>query len=117
MHLLKLKSELCRLTPKTRLYNVEVPIIGLTGGIATGKTTVAKKFENLGALVINADLLVKQIYQTSEAFDFVSTHFKNAIINSKIDFTLLRKEVFKDDESKSLIEKFIYPRIEGQFLN
>ena len=114
---MKLKSEYIKLNSNKRLYQLPVPILGLTGGIATGKSTVAELFENEMIPVINADLLVKDIYAQTEAYEFILNNFKKAIINKKIDFQVLRTIAFTNDESKTIIEEFIYERLPLSFMN
>ena len=101
MHLLKLKPELITLNTSNRLYGVDIPIVGLTGGIASGKSTVSELFKERGAAVICADNLVKKIYQTDEALEFVLTNFPHCIENNKITFPLLRKELVTNESSKN----------------
>jgi dephospho-CoA kinase len=59
----KLKNNWVTKNKSNRLYEVPVPILGLTGGISTGKSTVAQLFREAGIPVIDADQLVKGIYQ------------------------------------------------------
>jgi dephospho-CoA kinase len=109
---MEIKKELIRLNKEQRLYNIEKPIIGLTGGIATGKSSISNYLKSKYHLeIIDADLLVKEIYQTSEAIDFVENHASEAVKNNLIDFTLLRKLVFTNNELKKNIENFIYSKL------
>lgn len=114
---MKLKNEFIRLTPKTRLYQLNIPIIGLTGGIASGKSTVSKELSAKGFYVIDADQLVKSIYNTQEAFNFVSSEFPTAVTDSNINFKILRQKVFLEKNAKELVEKFIYQRLPEAFMN
>ena len=63
---MKLKIEYQRLTPEKRLYQSDIPVIGLTGGIASGKSSVARLLAMKGFTIISADKLVKNIYQWPE---------------------------------------------------
>lgn len=114
---MKLKSELVRLNSKQRLYQLPIPILGLTGGIATGKSTVANLFKQKVIPVISADALVKSIYALTESQDFVTDNFSEAINGANIDFQALRKIAFSSEKSKSLIEDFIYQRLPKAFMN
>ncbi|MCY4523151.1 MAG: dephospho-CoA kinase, partial [Halobacteriovoraceae bacterium] len=60
---MKLKRKHVRLTPKERLYNLHNPLVGLSGGIAGGKSTVAEFFKEKNIKVICADVLVKRLYR------------------------------------------------------
>ena len=72
---MKLKEEYISKEVNTRLYQTPVPVIGLTGGIASGKSTVSKKLEEKGFPIICADALVHQIYDMEETKNFISHHF------------------------------------------
>lgn len=113
----KLKSKWITKDPAGRLYNLKVPVVGLTGGIATGKSTVAALLRNENLAVIDADALVKKIYQTKEAHDFVQLHFREAVNEGKIDFRHLRASVFGDPKKQELIEQFIYSKLPAEFLS
>jgi dephospho-CoA kinase len=112
---MKLKKEYERLTPEQRLYHSAVPIIGLTGGIASGKTTVSRLLEAKGFTVVSADQLVKNIYKWPESIHFIKTNFPECMMNEEIDFKRLREKVFQDENTKKLIEIFIYQRLPQAF--
>ncbi len=78
----------------TRLYHIDIPIIGLTGGIATGKSTVSKMLIENGLPLICADSLVKEIYKDNEAKAFIRNLVPDAIINDEINFPALREHFF-----------------------
>lgn len=112
---MKLRPEWIRRDVATRLYGVDRPLIGLTGGIATGKTTVSHLLAAAGLGVINADLLVKEIYATEEALQFVRGNFPEVISDGGIDFRHLRQKVFSDADAKTKVEAFIYQRLPAAF--
>lgn len=112
-----LKNKWVTKNVQERLYHLSVPVVGLTGGIATGKSTVAELFGQRGCPVIDADRLVKNIYQTSEALNFIQRHFPNAISEGKIDFKKLRSLVFGDSLKQQLVEQFIYSKLPAEFLS
>lgn len=111
----KLKDKWITKTPVTRLYNLEKPIIGLTGGIATGKSTVTHILKNLGFEILDADLLVKEIYATKEAKNFIAMNFPQSIHENKINFPKLREIFFASPQNKNLIESFIYSKLPEMF--
>lgn len=111
----KLKAKWITKTPETRLYQIPVPIIGLTGGIGTGKSTVAALFRKKGIPVIDADQLVKNIYQRTETHSFLQTHFPDVINNGVIDFKTLREIAFHDAQAKKMIEDYIYSHLPNEF--
>lgn len=110
-----LKASLVKLTPDERLYNYEKPLIGLTGGIATGKSAVTKYLREQGLKVIDADQLVKSIYETDECLEFIKINFPVAWKNGAINFPKLRELFFQDLKNKAAIETFIYERLPEAF--
>lgn len=112
---MKLKAKFNKLTEAQRLYGLDKPIIGLTGGIATGKSTVTKILEAKGLIVLDADRLVKSIYQGQEAKDFIKKNFPKAWIDNEISFPKLRELFFHDPKIKESVETFIYARLPKAF--
>lgn len=111
----KLRNKWITKDQSSRLYNTPVPIVALTGGIATGKTTIAQMFRDHDIPVIDADQLVKGIYQKKESFDFVSQHFLEALIDNSIHFKTLRELAFKTPENQAKLEAFIYAQMPAAF--
>lgn len=108
----KLKLNYIRLNSNTRLYNAPLPIIGLTGGIATGKSTASTKLKQMGIPVIDADQLVKKIYHMSETIVYIrSLDPKFIQKDDSVDFSELRKTFFSRAELKSKIEEHIYQNL------
>lgn len=112
----KIKPEFNRLGEDNRLYKLKVPVIGLTGGVATGKSTVTKKLKGLGIPVIEADKLVHDIYAKDQSISFIKENFPTAITGNKIDFKALRKIFFENTKAQEKIENFIYAQLEKEFL-
>lgn len=111
-----LKNEFIKNTAENRLYNISIPIIGLTGGVATGKSTVSKIFRDQGYPLICADELVHQIYEKEESLNFIQSKWPSAIGNGKVDFKVLREIFFGQKEAKAQIEDFIYSHLKEEFL-
>lgn len=111
-----LKDKFITLEQTKRLYELPVPVIGLTGGISTGKSTVAKMLEQQGLSVIDADHLVKSIYKMDETKKYVQKNHPEVIVNQEINFKALREKVFKDAKVKQDIEAFIYQRLPEAFM-
>jgi len=89
-------------------------IIGLTGGIASGKSTVAETLGQLGAHVIDADKLGHNAYVSgSEAFDLVvSTFGKDTVgTDGEIDRKVLGSKVFGRPESLKKLTNIVWPAI------
>ena len=72
----EIKPEFRRLNPKDRLFELSVPLIGLTGSIATGKSSASKFFNNIGCPIICADTLVKTIYSLTSSVSFIKRSYK-----------------------------------------
>jgi dephospho-CoA kinase len=111
----KLKSNNINLDEKSRLYRCPVPIVGLTGSIATGKSTVSGILRDLGLQIIDADSLVKEIYKDQATLNFIKALVPSVINNSQIDFKHLREAFFKDEQIKFQIEQYIYQELPEKF--
>jgi len=92
-------------------------VVGLTGGIGSGKSLAAQFFSQLGALVIDADQLARSaIERGSEGFDEVLLRFGDAVLkNGDIDRVALGQIVFENPEAKKDLEEIIHPRIRAEF--
>ena len=89
-------------------------IIGLTGGIGSGKSTVAKYFAGLGITVIDADLIAHQLTSPNQpAFNEIIAHFDRAILkqDSTLDRAKLRRIIFADAQQKMWLENLLHPLI------
>lgn len=89
-------------------------LIGLTGGIASGKSTVATILKRLGAAVINADDLSREVVQPGkDAWKEIVDTFGNGIIqeDKTLDRGKLRKIVFDDPVARRKLEAIIHPRV------
>ncbi|MEA1956536.1 MAG: dephospho-CoA kinase [Campylobacterota bacterium] len=84
--------------------------IALTGGIATGKSTVASLLALNGMRVIDADTISHEILDTSSEW-VKDTFGLEYINNSKVDRTKLGKLVFSDADAKKTLEEYLHPKI------
>jgi dephospho-CoA kinase len=87
-------------------------IIGLTGGIGAGKSTVAKVFKTLGIPVFNADEVAKELMQTSPLIRAKLIHTFGAQVYTpagELDKTYLAKIVFKDAHQLELLNAIVHP--------
>ncbi len=88
--------------------------IGLTGGIASGKTTVANLFAALGVTIVDTDVLSREVVEPgSPLLGQITDHFGLAVRSD--DGTLnrqeLRKRVFEDPEQRKWLEALLHPAI------
>jgi len=92
-------------------------VVGLTGGIGSGKSLAAQFFSQLGALVIDADQLARSaIERGSEGFDEVLLRFGDTVLkNGDIDRVALGQIVFENPQAKKDLEEIIHPRIRAEF--
>ncbi len=102
-------------TSEQRLYQLNVPLIGLTGGIATGKSTVANLMREHGLDIIDADALVKLAYQMPHVKNTIAQWCPAAMKAEEIDFKILREHVFSDSDLKERVEKLIYVELPELF--
>lgn len=92
----------------------QLKIVGLTGGVASGKTTVANMFKKLGAIIVDADELARTaVARGSEAFQKIIEEFGNNFLDKdgELDRKKLGKSVFSDATKKEKLEKIIHPVI------
>jgi dephospho-CoA kinase len=89
-------------------------LIGLTGGIASGKSTVAKILAELGAAIINADDLAREVVEPErEAWHEIVAAFGADILQADraIDRQKLRAIIFNDANARRKLEAIIHPRV------
>ena len=94
-------------------------LLGVTGGIACGKTVVANMLEELGAVLIDLDLIARQVVEPGKpALRETIDYFGREVLQE--DGTLDRKKlsglVFSDSEKREKLEGFTHPRIFEELL-
>jgi dephospho-CoA kinase len=95
-------------------------LLGVTGGIATGKSTVSKMLEELGSPIIDFDVLARDVVEPGKpAYEQIVAFFGEQVLAD--DGTLDRKKlsdiVFKDMEKRKKLESFTHPQIGVEFFN
>lgn len=91
-------------------------LIGLTGGIGSGKTTVAKMFAAKGIPVYIADEEAKKLMNTSEIIQAIESEFGKEIVkNGKINRTLLAEKVFNKKEKLNALNQIVHPAVKEDF--
>lgn len=89
-------------------------IIGLTGGIVSGKTTVADMFRELGADIIDADIIAREVVRPKKkAWEKIVKHFGVGILreNQEINRKKLGNIVFSDKNKLKLLNQITHPEI------
>jgi len=91
--------------------------IGLTGGIASGKSTVSMEFGRLGAIVIDADQIARELIRPHEPLwreiiDYFGTEIQRADLT--IDRLRLGEKVFADEAERAVLNKMIHPEIKRE---
>lgn len=88
--------------------------VGLSGGIGSGKSTVAKMLADLGAVVIDADAIAKEVLEPGQTgYQNVVTHFGNDVVDASgnIDRKKLAKLVFNDESQLACLEGIVHPAV------
>ena len=89
-------------------------IIGLTGGIASGKSLVADLFAQRGVVVVDTDIVAREVVEPgSPALEEIRTSFGDAVIaaDGSLDRSVMRDIVFNDDQMRRELESILHPRI------
>jgi len=92
-------------------------IVGLTGGIGSGKTAVSDLFQDLGITIVDADLASRVVVEKGrEELNKIAEHFSKDILNSsgELDRAKLREVIFKSEEEKLWLESLLHPAIASQ---
>lgn len=93
--------------------------IGLTGGIASGKTAVSDRFAELGATVIDTDVIARQVVASGQpALAEIRAAFGDDVFNDNgaLDRSAMRQLVFADDASRKQLEAILHPKIQAETL-
>ncbi len=92
-------------------------IIGLTGGIGSGKTAVSDLFQDLGITIVDADLASRVVVEKGrEELNKISDHFGQDILTKEgeLDRAKLREIIFNSEEEKLWLESLLHPAIAAQ---
>lgn len=88
--------------------------IGLTGGIASGKSTVADMFAELGVPIIDTDVIAREVVEQGQpALDEIRTRFGDEVFDAdgQLDRSAMRKRIFSDEDARLELEAILHPRI------
>lgn len=95
-------------------------VYGLTGGIASGKSTVAGMFGDFGAVVIDADQIARQVVEPGkDAYNKIREAFGKEVLlpNGGLDRRKLRRIVFTDTEKRKLLDSIVHPEVMRETAN
>jgi len=90
------------------------PVVGLTGGIACGKTTVAGMFSELGIPIIDADELAREVVQPgTPGLSEIVREFGETVLDAegRLDRQAMGEVVFRDSEARKKLNAILHPRI------
>lgn len=94
-------------------------IVGLTGGIGSGKTEVSRRFEQLGITVVDADVVAREIVNTgSSSLSAISEHFGQDILNANgtLNRVQLRLRIFENPDERRWLENLLHPIIRKEIV-
>ena len=94
-------------------------IVGLTGGIGSGKTTVANLFAKHGITLVDADIVARQVVQPdSRGLRAISAHFGPTILlpNGELDRAKLREQIFSTPSEREWLNQLLHPMIREEML-
>ena len=94
-------------------------VIGLTGGIGSGKSTITAMFADLGIDIVDADIIARKVVAPkSKALKQISEHFGAQFIlpNGHLNRALLRSQVFSNEQDKTWLNNLLHPLIRQRML-
>ena len=92
--------------------------LGLTGGIGSGKTTIAKKFIERGIPVLNTDLLARDMMESNETIisSMIKTFGELSYIDNKLNRKYIADIVFNDSKQLGLLNKITHPIVRQEII-
>jgi dephospho-CoA kinase len=92
--------------------SARVPFVGLTGGIAAGKSEALKTLERLGAETLSSDVVVHELLTTGDIRDQLVERFGDEVApDGQIDRGKVAEQVFGDDDRREWLEGILWPRV------
>lgn len=95
-------------------------VVGLTGGIGSGKTAVSDRFKAKGITVVDADVVAREVVEPgTKALGQIAEHFGAGIIQADgtLDRAALRKKVFQNEAERKWLEQLLHPLIGETIFN
>jgi dephospho-CoA kinase len=94
-----------------------MPLVALTGGIASGKSTIAARLAEHGAVVVDADRIVRDVQQPgSRVLDAIAAEFGSRVIlaDGTLDRSALGAAVFGDDDAVRRLNAIVHPAVRAE---
>lgn len=91
-------------------------VVALTGGIASGKSAVSDRFAELGAPIIDTDVIAREVVEPgSEGLAEIERAFGRDVMDGDaLDRAALRRRIFDDPEARARLERILHPRIAAE---
>lgn len=92
-------------------------VVGLTGGIASGKSVVSDAFEQLGVAIIDTDVIARGLVEPGQpALDEIVQVFGEACLDERkrLDRSAVRRKIFADETARRQLESILHPRIRAR---
>ena len=93
-------------------------VFGLTGGIATGKSTVSRMFRELGEVVLDADEVAREVVEPGQpALEEIAARFPGVVgTDGRLDRARLAERVFSEPAERAALNAIMHPRIQERVL-
>jgi dephospho-CoA kinase len=92
--------------------DARMPFVGLTGGIAAGKSEALRALERAGAATLSSDDVVRELLTTGEVRDALVERFGDEVArNGEVDRSAVAEVVFSDPEKRKWLEGLLWPRV------
>lgn len=94
-------------------------VVGLTGGIGSGKSTIADLFAALDVPIVDADIVAREVVaKGSPLLDKIAAHFGESILTSEkeLNRAALREKIFQNEEEKQWLNQLLHPAIRAEML-
>ena len=96
------------------------PVIGLTGGIGSGKTAIANMFAERGVELVDADIIAREVVAIgSPALNAIHQYFGDDVLleNGELNRAFLRQQIFSNSVDKSWLNNLLHPLIREKILH
>lgn len=86
-------------------------VLGITGGIASGKSLVSQHFKQRGFTVLDADAMVHDLYKDDQVLVEIQNRFPTVVSSEGLDRKALADIIFSDDQAKQDLEHILHPKV------